>query len=84
MRVNCEKTRTRRPCSSWVPSSSKNISYFAEPWTSRADSTRTRRGSQQTCRSFISASRIAMLEAAKPFLRMARRTSPWAATRMLS
>ena len=68
-----------------VSSSSKNISYFAD---SRDVAARrpcaTRRGSQHTWRSFVSAPRIGIVDAARPFLRMTLRTSACAATRMLS
>ena len=45
---------------------------------------RTRRGSQQSCRSFVSASRIVTVLAAMPFLRMVVRTWVCAAMRMAS
>ena len=61
-----------------------STSYFADSRTPRAASPRTRRGSQQTWRSFISASRIAMVEPPMPLLAIALRTSACAATRMLS
>ena len=63
---------------------SSSTSSFALPATSRAASTATRRGSQQTWRSLSSASRIAIVEPASPRWRMCWRTSACAATRMLS
>ena len=55
--------------------SSKNRSYLADLRTPRAASTGTRRGSQHTWRSFISASRMGIVERAMPSFWMARRTS---------
>ena len=85
MLVNCEKTSTRWPSFELVAERvSSSASSFAESRTPRAALIATSRGSQHTCRSFVSASRMVTADAATPLARMARRTSPCAATRMAS
>ena len=84
MLVNCEKISTRRPRGSISSSISISASSLADSSTARAEGTRTSLGSQHTCRSFISALRMSMVEAAMPFLRTTWRTAAWAARRMLS
>ena len=68
--ANCEKTSTRRPCAELlVEQLHQHVVLRRLAHAARAASPRTRRGSQQTWRSFISASRIVMVEPPRPLLR---------------
>ena len=64
MLVNCEKTRTRWPAGELLADRARRkASSFADSFTARAASIATSRGSQQTWRSLVSASRIAIADA---------------------
>ncbi len=84
MLVNWENTRIRRPSAVWVRTSSTSASSLADFSTRLAASTATSRGSQHTCRSFISASSTVTVDAPSPFFLIIWRTLACAATRMLS
>ncbi len=84
MLVNCENSSTRRPSSSSSGNSVISSSSLAEPLTVRALSNDTRRGSQQTWRSFSSASRMMMPLCAMPLRATSARTFSCSARRRVS
>ena len=84
MLVNCEKSSTRRPSAISSGSISVRRSSLAEPLTLRACGSFRRRGSQQICLSFRSASRNTMWLLAKPLRSISARTLACMSTRTVS
>ena len=74
MLVNCENSKMRRPSASISGSISISRSSLAELLTFLAAASVTRCGSQQTWRSFKSASRIVICDFAMPLVSSASRT----------